>query len=546
MNILDIRTVLFGYVMSNGISVAVMYSLWKYNRRRSPELGYWLVNFTLLLIALLALVLRGIVPEGISIMLGYPLTLWGTLLMYIGLELYTGKRSSQWHNLLLLVAFVTVHAYFSFAQPSLQTRDIAFTLVLLVYHCQCAWLLLGRVDFEMKQITRTVGMVWVAYILVNLLKLFVVLTTPPNHSLFTTGLYDTLLAVCYQMLTIILTYALVLMVNRRLLTELEIDIEERKLAEVALKKSEEKFSVAFRNSPNVVTLTSLMDGKIVEANDTFFRVTGFAFEESLGKTIIELNLWENLTDREQFVELLKEQGRVLNFETNFRRKSGVIFTGWISGEIIELQGSHYALSVIHDITERKVIENALMVAKQQAETANRQLKESLKREEKLSRTDPLTGILNRGRFFELAVFEFNKSKRYTHPLAILMLDIDHFKRVNDKYGHPTGDVVLRVMAETIERELRSADVLGRYGGEEFVVLLPVTNRDQAMYIAERLLNTIRAEKVKTGRGIVQVTISMGLATRLPTDDSIECMIDRADQLLYIAKQDGRDRIVVEN
>ena len=242
MNFLDIRTVLFVYVMSNGVSVAVMFSLWKQNRRRSPELGFWLVNFILLLIALLALVLRGIVPEGISIMLGNPLILGGTLLMYIGLERYTGKPSSQWHNLLLLVVSVIVNAYFAFAQPSLQMRNIAFTLVLLIYHSQCAWLLLRRVDFEMRSITRTVGIVWVVYILVNLMKLFVDLTTRPPYSLFTSGLYDTLLVVCYQMLTIILTYALVLMVNRQLLIALEIDIEERKLVEVSLKKSEEKFS----------------------------------------------------------------------------------------------------------------------------------------------------------------------------------------------------------------------------------------------------------------------------------------------------------------
>jgi|APSaa5957512622_1039677.scaffolds.fasta_scaffold23485_2 diguanylate cyclase (GGDEF)-like protein/PAS domain S-box-containing protein len=546
MNFLDIRTILFSYAISNAIAATAMFLLWKQNRKRSPELIFWLADFILLFIALLALLMRGIIPEGLSIMLGYPLVLGGTILLYIGLERYTGKRSSQWHNLVLLLVFIALHAYFAFVQPDLGMRDIIFTLGLLVFHGQCAWLLLWRVELENRPTTRATGLVWVTYIAINLTKLYFVLTLPPRHSLFTSGFFDNLVAVCYQMLTIILTYALVLMVNRRLFIALEIDIEARKLAEAALKKSEEKFSKAFQSSPDMVLITSLVDGKIIEANGAFFRITEFTKEETLGKTTGELNLWENLNDRAQYIALLQQQGRIQNFEKKFRKKSGEFFTGLLSGEIIDMQGTRFIITILHDITQRKKIEDALLVAKQQAEAANSQLKEALKREEKLSRTDSLTGVLNRGRFFELAMFEFNISNRYDQPLTILMLDIDHFKQVNDRYGHSVGDLVLQAIAAAMEKELRSADKLGRYGGEEFIILLPVTNMDQAFKIAERLLTKIRALKVNTNQGVVQVTISLGLAMRSPTDDSVGQLIDRADQALYRAKQSGRDRIVVKN
>lgn len=546
MNFLDIRTILFSYAISNAISVVVMFSLWRQNRTRSPELILWLADFVLLFLALLTLFLRGILPDAVSIMLGYPLTLTGTLLLYIGLERYTSRRTSQWPNLLLLAVFIAIQTYFTFSQPSLPARDLAFTLTLLIYHIQCAWLLLHRVDPAIRPATRLVGMVWVAYILVSVVKLLVVMAAPQNQNLFTSGLYDTLLALCYQMLTIGLTFALVLMVNRRLLMDLETDIEMRKLAEVALKESEEKFSKAFQNSPDLVILTSLPDGKIIETNESFSRITEFSIEESHGRTTIELMLWGNLADRQRYLNLLQKHGRVQNLEAKFRKKSGEFFIGWISGETIEIQRSRYLLSVVHDISERKRYETALLFAKEQTEAANRQLQASLEREELLSRTDWLTGTLNRGRFFELALQEFEKSNRYDRPLAILMLDIDHFKRVNDKFGHPVGDVVLREVAHAVAQQLRRTDVFGRYGGEEFIVLLPSTDQDQAITIGDRLLNTVRALEIMAERRIVQVTISLGLALRCPADESVERVIDRADRALYCAKKEGRNRLVSEN
>lgn len=185
---------------------------------------------------------------------------------------------------------------------------------------------------------------------------------------------------------------------------------------------------------------------------------------------------------------------------------------------------------------------ALEKARADLEVANTALKEALAREEQLARTDWLTGLLNRSHFFPLAVHEYTNARRYGRPLALIMFDIDHFKLVNDRFGHLAGDKVLQTIARITQRQLRAADVVGRYGGEEFIALLPMTAAAPALAIAERLLTEVRDTVIETERGAVRVTLSLGVAELLPADDSIERVLDRADQALYAAKHAGRDQI----
>ncbi|MBP1465185.1 diguanylate cyclase [Candidatus Chloroploca sp. M-50] len=186
---------------------------------------------------------------------------------------------------------------------------------------------------------------------------------------------------------------------------------------------------------------------------------------------------------------------------------------------------------------------ALEQARSALEVANRELKEALVRQEYLARTDWLTGVLNRSHFFALAVHNFNNAVRYRRPLALMMFDLDHFKQVNDRFGHPAGDLVLQEVARVTIEQMRSADVIGRYGGEEFIVLLPNTGLDAAMTTAERLREQIRQLEVVTERGGIKVTVSIGVAEHLPSDESIEHLIDRVDQALYAAKAQGRNCVV---
>jgi diguanylate cyclase (GGDEF)-like protein/PAS domain S-box-containing protein len=154
-------------------------------------------------------------------------------------------------------------------------------------------------------------------------------------------------------------------------------------------------------------------------------------------------------------------------------------------------------------------------------------------------TDSLTGIYNRRGLFEIGEFEFLRARRINRPFSALMLDIDHFKRVNDRYGHATGDQALRQLAERCISSSRTVDLVGRYGGEEFVVLLPETPLESARIVAERLRQNVTREPIATDSGPLRITVSIGVAEAIDLD-TLNTLIERADSALYDAKEAGRN------
>lgn len=178
------------------------------------------------------------------------------------------------------------------------------------------------------------------------------------------------------------------------------------------------------------------------------------------------------------------------------------------------------------------------------ERTQQELKATQAELEMLATTDFLTGAANNRRFYEVAENEIHRARRYRHPLTVLMFDLDYFKRVNDTYGHAAGDAVLKRVAQICRETLRNIDVLGRLGGEEFAVLLPYTNSAGGRTVAEFLRSAIEDAEIECSGATIQVTASFGMSELTGTDDRIETVLERADQLLYEAKRAGRNRCVV--
>ena len=164
--------------------------------------------------------------------------------------------------------------------------------------------------------------------------------------------------------------------------------------------------------------------------------------------------------------------------------------------------------------------------------------------QQLAHTDSLTGLNNRRRFFELAQHEIKRRERHPTPLAVIMLDVDHFKLVNDTYGHAIGDLALQTVARRCKQAVRNIDILGRYGGEEFVSILLGTDLYGAKIVAERLRQRVEAPPIETENGPLTVTISIGIAELTPDCQDLDLLLRRADQALYMAKQAGRNRVEV--
>ena len=186
--------------------------------------------------------------------------------------------------------------------------------------------------------------------------------------------------------------------------------------------------------------------------------------------------------------------------------------------------------IIYDVTDIASGRKAL-------ERANSQL-------QRLSQTDRLTGLLNRGAWENLLVAEFERYRRYQHECALIMFDIDHFKKVNDTWGHQAGDEVIRTTARILRDNLRQTDIGGRYGGEEFGVILPETTIKGAVTFCERVRQQIQDRTVQTTAGDIRYTVSLGIAPLDGTLGNYTQWLENSDKALYYAKENGRNQVRV--
>ena len=308
-----------------------------------------------------------------------------------------------------------------------------------------------------------------------------------------------------------------------LIHSLETRVAERTADLLAANDQLRKLSIAVEQSPSSIVITNVK-AEIEYVNPAFTHATGFSFEEVKGKNprILKSNLtpmdtyqhmWQSLSSRKTW------RGELINIKKN----GEVYWEHTVIAPIFDDTGvvTHY-VSVKEDITTRKAVEEEL---------------------EFLAASDPLTGLNNRRQLMGLGTQAMHQSLRYGHPLTAMMIDIDHFKQINDAYGHATGDTALSLLADQLRKSVRSADIIGRYGGEEFVILMPETGMQTAQQLAERQLVSIRSMRIKENGSEFSITISIGL-TELDhaNHQTIEDLIAQADRAMYTAKQNGRDRV----
>lgn len=209
-----------------------------------------------------------------------------------------------------------------------------------------------------------------------------------------------------------------------------------------------------------------------------------------------------------------------------------------NAETLEDQGAYLAsLAETADENARRATEANLLLEHEIAE--RRQLEVELRR---LATTDALTGILNRAQFLSLGQHAIEHARRRNQAITVLMLDIDYFKKVNDGFGHLVGDNVLRHFVAQLSAGIRSSDLLGRLGGEEFAIALPETDSPMGLQVAERLRARVAASPLTHDGRTIGITVSIGLATAFDDDMTIEQILGRADAMLYAAKAHGRNQV----
>ena len=258
-------------------------------------------------------------------------------------------------------------------------------------------------------------------------------------------------------------------------------------------------------------------GRFTRLNPAFLRL----FEADRPEQLLERNisdLYEDPRDREHFSNALMQNGEILRYEMRLRTLKGrVIQCVDTAFQHEDEMGQIVFDGVLEDVTRQRELEQELAYQ---------------------ARYDELTGLANRRHCDTLLQTEIDRCERYSQPLSMLMLDLDHFKQVNDEYGHAAGDELLRQVAESIVGELRQTDVAARWGGEEFVVLLPATRLVGATQVAEKLRTAVARTTTSDGHG---VTASIGCG-EYQGGESHDAYLRRLDDALYAAKDAGRDRV----
>ncbi len=318
----------------------------------------------------------------------------------------------------------------------------------------------------------------------------------------------------------------------------------------ARKQAEDKSllqSAALETAANAIAITD-KNGAIQWVNPAWVTLTGYSKEESIGQNprIIKSGKQDAAFYKNMWSTILA--GQVWRGELVNKRKNGSLyFEEETITPVLDKQGNvKNFIAIKLDITERKQAEADLQHAKEKLEMANLELRLAFEHEQQLAHIDDLTGVNNRRYLFELTEHEFDVARRYEQPLSVIMFDLDHFKQINDTFGHATGDQMLKRVTQIARAQLRDADLIGRYGGEEFLIVLPVTSAQQAWLLAERIRAGVAALRVQTDKSPAAVTLSIGIAETIhaPQDESVENVIRRADEAMYAAKQAGRNRTVI--
>jgi diguanylate cyclase (GGDEF)-like protein/PAS domain S-box-containing protein len=300
-----------------------------------------------------------------------------------------------------------------------------------------------------------------------------------------------------------------------------LDMTHQSEIEAQLRASEQNFRRLFDSLQDVYYRTNAQ-GVVQHVGPGVRRVLGYEPHEIEGRTAE--SYYPHSTDRDAFKAAILADGEVSDFPGQMVRRDGQVIDISISSHALYDHAGNFAgvEGIYRDVTQRKNLEREL---------------------QRLATTDMLTGIANRRAFLETAESAYAHSCHSGEPLTLLMLDLDHFKAINDRYGHLEGDRALVAFAQAVKSQLRASDAVGRLGGEEFGVLLPLTTLAEGLEAAHRILQSVRALQLNDDTGqAYRITTSLGVGAFRQNDRSLRDMLDRADQALYLAKHRGRDQI----
>jgi len=300
------------------------------------------------------------------------------------------------------------------------------------------------------------------------------------------------------------------------------DVTQQRAAQEQLQASKEEMISIFDHLPDIFYRTD-MQGILTRVSPACYDILGYRMEELLGTPLA--NYYKTPEERQKVVmAIIAGGGKAMRVEAALRHKNGS--TVWISTSAIVRLGPDgqpiFIEGMARDVTESKGMEDHLVA---------------------LSRIDSLTGVYTRRYFIEKSEDVISMTKRYRRPASLIIADLDHFKKINDSFGHHAGDLALKAFTDVCRQAIREPDILGRLGGEEFGLMLPETSIQNAQILAERIRKATESLVITHDNQTVKVTVSIGLVELNKEDVPLDTLLGSADRAMYEAKSKGRNQVV---
>jgi diguanylate cyclase (GGDEF)-like protein/PAS domain S-box-containing protein len=455
-------------------------------------------------------VTRGASGSGlVAIPVYQALLVTGTALILVGLLRFMGRRERMGWLVTLVVAFVVGSSFFTFVVDGIVVRSVTFYVAIAGLYVIIVWALARYSLAAFRGTARATAVVFALAAVVYLMLALVWVVQSPIDSGFSSSSPVTTIAYLASLsATVLWTFGLVAMVNQRLASEVAVDARN--------------MHAIFATGPDGAIISRLADGVIDDVNVGFTGLTGYERDEVIGQSAVSLGLWAEEGARDEMVSRLRENGSVADLPMVVRRKDGSTVECILASSLLTLDDEPYLIAVIRDATMQRRMEAELLHE---------------------ATTDSLTDLPNRRHFLPLLDREIRRSGRVGGSVAVALLDIDHFKEINDTHGHAAGDTAVVAFATAVRAALRDIDTLGRLGGDEFGVVLPEATVESAVVALERVLTQMTADPLLVeGRPMV-ITFSAGVAGLAGNEDTVDTLLARADAALYRAKEQGRNRVV---
>jgi len=505
---IDMRSVFLVQILLLIVCFLILLITWVQNRKRYMGLSCWANMLVFSCVGYTLLALRDFIPDFFSIIIANMFLVIAFILFDRGVTLFYGlKRRTSFYIGVLLVYFVLV-LYLVYMHPDIKLRIFLVSATFILLYGHALYLIAFKTAPKQRKISKTLIWTIVAIIFINVYRILVHIVVPTQQQgLFNQNTYDDMFFIVQVPVFLLLILSIVSLVSGSLLQEVQ--------------DEENKFNSIFNFAPYGALITRCEDSRVVEANKEALKLLEFDPQEFVGHTLIELDVWLDSELRTNLINDLKSGSVINGREISFQSKSKKIVPVLFSATLLTIGDTEYVVSTIKDISDINRLKSEL---------------------EEMASHDMLTKLSNRRKFAEVSIMQLAIAARNNTKLAMVIFDIDDFKRINDDYSHEMGDQVLIGISERLLSFSRSADLVARYGGDEFTLLLTgISNREEAEAALQRLRLVFEPPICVMGYDFY-IHISIGVATYPENGSGYEELIAKADKALYVAKRKGKNNI----